>query len=66
MLFAYISACAQLSDKVKSQNFVIAMQKAKVANPDRYCKLFGDPYLSFQVLDNPLVKKDYMNSSCAK
>jgi uncharacterized protein YkwD/outer membrane protein OmpA-like peptidoglycan-associated protein len=66
LLFAYISACAQLQDKVRSQNFVIAMQKAKAANPDRYCKLFGDPYLSFQVLDNPNVKKDYVNSSCSK
>jgi uncharacterized protein YkwD len=66
LLFAYICACSWLPDKVKSQNFVIAMQKAKAANPDRYCKLFGEPYLSFQVLDNPYVKKDYESSNCGK
>jgi uncharacterized protein YkwD len=66
LLFAYISACGQLQDKIKSHNFEVAMQKAKAANPDRYCKLFGDPYLSFQVLDNPNVKMEYNSSNCQK
>lgn len=66
LLFTYISLCAQLPERIKSNMFVTAMQKAKQVNPDRYCKLFGAPYLTFQVLDNPFVKKDYMDGKCSK
>jgi hypothetical protein len=41
------------------------MELAKNKNPDRYCKLFGEPYMTFQVLENPEVKRVY-NSSCGK
>jgi len=40
------------------------LQKANDANHDKYCKLFGEPYLSFQVLDNPIVKEDYNKAGC--
>ena len=66
LIFTYVSACAQLADKLKSQNFVLAMHKAKELDPERYCKLFGQPFLSFQVLDNPNVKKDHNNGPCPK
>jgi uncharacterized protein YkwD len=66
LLFTYISLCAQLPERIKSTMFVTAMQKAKQANPERYCKLFGAPYLTFQVLDNPFVKKDYVEAKCSK
>jgi hypothetical protein len=64
LLFAFISFCAQETELVNSRIFVTALQKAEKVNHDRYCKLFGQPYLTFQVLDNPLVKKDYNNVSC--
>lgn len=66
LLFTYISLCAQLPERIRSNMFVTAMQKAKKENPERYCKLFGTPYLTFQVLDNPFVKKDYVEAKCAR
>ncbi|MDQ3048334.1 MAG: hypothetical protein M3R27_12355 [Bacteroidota bacterium] len=64
VLFAYISFCGQIPEMIKSRLFVTALQKAEQANHERYCKLFGAPYLSFQVLDNPLVKDDYNKAKC--
>lgn len=66
LLFTYISLCAQVPERIKSRMFVLAMQKARQVNPDRYCKLIGEPFLTFQVLDNPHVKGDYMKAGCGK
>ena len=44
--------------------FVSAMRKAQKVNSSRYCELFGDPYITFQVLDNPFVKEDYIKANC--
>jgi hypothetical protein len=49
---------------VNSRLFVTGLEKANTANHERYCKLFGQPYLTFQVLDNPLVKADYNAAGC--
>jgi hypothetical protein len=64
VLFAYISFGAHVPEVVNSKIFATSLKKAEKANHDRYCKLFGEPYLSFQVLDNPLVKEDYNKASC--
>jgi hypothetical protein len=64
LLFSYISYCAQEPELVNSRMFVAALQKAEKANHGRYCKLFGQPYLTFQVMDNPLVKQDYFRLGC--
>lgn len=64
LLFTYISACAQMPERIKTSAFVTAMSKAKQADPVRYCKLFGAPFLTFQVLDNPFVKAEYVKSKC--
>jgi hypothetical protein len=64
LLFSYISYCAQEPELVNSRLFVGALQKAEKANHQRYCKLFGQPYLTFQVLDNPMVKQDYFKLGC--
>jgi hypothetical protein len=64
LLFSFISFCAQEVELVNSRLFVTALQKAEKANHGRYCKLFGQPYLTFQVLDNPLVKEDYNKAGC--
>ncbi len=59
LLFTYISIASHFPDQVFSRNFRLAMQKASVKNKTRYCELFGAPKLSFQICDNPLVKKQY-------
>lgn len=64
MLFAYASYCAKLPELYKSRTFVTALQKANKLNHERYCKLFGAPNLTFQILDNPFVKEDYDKSNC--
>ncbi len=64
LLFAYISSCWQIPEKQKSKTFAEALHKARLANPDKYCKLFGAPFLSFQLLDNPFVKQDYNKGNC--
>lgn len=64
LLFAYISYCAQVPELIKSRTFVSALQKAEKLNHERYCKLFGSPYLTFQVFDNPFVKEDYSKFNC--
>lgn len=64
LLFAYISYCAQVPELIKSRTFVSALQKAEKLNHERYCKLFGSPYLTFQVFDNPFVKEDYNKLNC--
>jgi uncharacterized protein YkwD len=64
VLFAYVSFAAHVPDMLNSKTFATAMQKAERVNHERYCKLFGEPFLSFQVLDNPLVKEYYNKVSC--
>jgi hypothetical protein len=64
LLFAFVSFCAQEAELVNSRLFVTALEKAEQANHERYCKLFGQPFLTFQVLDNPLVKQDYNKAAC--
>lgn len=64
VLFAYASYCAQVPELIKSRLFVIALQKAEQANHDKYCILFGAPFLTFQVFDNPNVKADYNKAKC--
>ncbi|MCY7360595.1 MAG: hypothetical protein LH629_00795, partial [Ignavibacteria bacterium] len=59
LLFSYIAIAAHYPDEIYGRNFRLAMSKAKEKNKERYCKLFGLPNLSFQVLDNPSVKKVY-------
>jgi outer membrane protein OmpA-like peptidoglycan-associated protein len=64
LLFSYISIASHLPEKFYSRTFSDALHKARERNPERYCKLFGDPYMSFQVLDNPNAKKDYREAGC--
>lgn len=64
LLFSYISIASHLPDKFYSRTFSDALHKAKEKNPERYCQLFGEPYMSFQVLENPNAKKDYREAGC--
>jgi hypothetical protein len=64
LIFAYISLASHLPDKFYARSFANALTIAHKRNNDRYCKLFGDPYMSFQVMDNPTIKKEYFESGC--
>jgi len=62
LLFMYISAASRVQEKYYSRTFAKALELAKEINPERYCKLFGAPLITFQVLENPEVKKVYQNA----
>lgn len=64
VVFSYASYCAKLPELYKSLTFAVALQQAEKLNHDRYCKLFGSPNLTFQILDNTLVKEQYDKSNC--
>jgi hypothetical protein len=64
LLFSYISIASHLPEKFYNRIFSEALHKARLKDPERYCKLFGEPYMSFQVLDNPSAKKEYREANC--
>ncbi|WP_317900191.1 CAP domain-containing protein [Aurantibacillus circumpalustris] len=63
LVFMYISLASRVQEKYYSRTFAKAMEIAKNKNQERYCKLIGEPFMTFQVLENPEVKRVY-NSSC--
>ena len=65
LLFMYLSCASRVKEKYYSRAFARALDLVKEKYPSRYCKLFGAPYMSFQVLENPDVKKTYQ-LSCGK
>lgn len=62
-IFTYINMAYQfLQGKPTTKDFRGALMKAKEKNPTKYCMLFGSPNLSFQLLDDPFIKKLYCES----
>lgn len=59
LIFSYISICSHLPYKFGSPRFVLAMNKAKELDKDRYCKLFKKDKLTIQALENTKVKELY-------
>ena len=66
VLFAYVSIASHVPEKFYSRRFSNALNEIKTRNPERYCKLFGAPYMSFQVLENPEIKKVYREANCGQ
>ncbi|MEO8760620.1 MAG: hypothetical protein ABI388_05460, partial [Bacteroidia bacterium] len=64
VLYAYVAIASHVPAKFFSHKFSNALNEIKVKDPAKYCKLFGDPFLSFQVLDNPDIKKVYKEANC--
>lgn len=62
LVFMYISSASRVQEKYYSRTFARALEIAKGKNKERYCKLFGEPYMTFQVLENPEVKKVYQGT----
>jgi hypothetical protein len=65
LVFMYVSCASRTKEKYHSRTFAKALQIAKEKNAERYCRLFGEPYMTFQVLENPEVKRTYQ-LSCGK
>ncbi|MBS1652740.1 MAG: hypothetical protein JSU07_12095 [Bacteroidetes bacterium] len=66
LVFMYIASASRVQEKYYSRTFARALEIAKNKNKDRYCKLFGEPFMTFQVLENPEVKRSYINSCNSK
>jgi outer membrane protein OmpA-like peptidoglycan-associated protein len=62
LIFTYISCAARFQENWYTPDFRFALSKARELNSKRYCALFADPYLSIQVLENPLIKKEFCNN----
>lgn len=58
-VFTYISVIGRYPENWFNPDFRFALSKAKELNSKRYCQLFSDPYLSIQVLEHPLIKREY-------
>jgi len=59
LIFTYISYASRIPEKYYSRTFARALVLAQEKNPSRYCKLFGEPFMTFQVLENRDVKRVY-------
>ena len=66
VLFAYIAIASHVPEKFFSHTFSFALSEIKQKDPAKFCKLMGDPFLSFQVLDNPDIKKLYQEANCGQ
>jgi hypothetical protein len=64
VLYSYVSIASHVPEKFFSHKFASALNQIKNTNKEKYCKLFGEPFMSFQVLDNPDIKKEYHSAAC--
>jgi hypothetical protein len=58
-IYGYIACAAHYAENWYTPDFRVALSRAKELNPKRYCALFAEPFLSIQVLENPLIKREY-------
>jgi hypothetical protein len=58
-IFTYIAVIGRYPENWYTPDFRYALSRAKEFNQKRYCQLFSEPYLSIQVLEHPLIKKEY-------
>ncbi|OFX28707.1 MAG: hypothetical protein A2X08_01595 [Bacteroidetes bacterium GWA2_32_17] len=65
LIFSYIAICSHLPYKFGSPRFILAMNKAKDLDKERYCKLFKKDKLTIQALENTKVKEVYCKT-CGK
>ena len=56
LLFTYIIISSQKGSDNHSKAFRDALHNASKINKSRFCRLFGAPYLSYQLLDDPIIK----------
>jgi len=64
-IYSYISYAGRVPEIYYSHSFTAAMNQMLQKDPEKFCTLFGEPYLSFQVLENKEVRKKYLEK-CRK
>jgi uncharacterized protein YkwD len=63
LLFTYISLCSKVDHKYHSNKFVMALEKAREADPQRFCEMFkGKNAFPHQVFANDKVKQMHCES----
>jgi len=58
-LFTFLTLAIYSKEKIPENEYIAFMNRAKKLNKERFCKLFGFPNMSFQLLQNIHVKKLY-------
>lgn len=58
-LFTFLTVAIYNKEKVPQEEYVEFMRRAKDMNKERFCKLFGFPNMSFQLLKDIPVKEMY-------
>ena len=58
-LFTFLTVAIYNKEKVLEKDYVVFLNRAKKLNKERFCKLFGFPNMSFQLLKNIKVKELY-------
>ena len=58
-LFTFLTVAIYNKEKIPEMEYVVYMERAKKLNKERFCKLFGFPNMSFQLLQNIQVKNLY-------
>ncbi|MCB0401371.1 MAG: hypothetical protein KDD41_04760 [Flavobacteriales bacterium] len=61
-LYTFLTIAIYNREKVTQDEYVEYMRRARDMNPERFCKLFGAPNMSFQLLKDIGVKEMYCNS----
>ena len=56
-LFTFLSVAIYNKKIVNEKEYIALMERAKAMNKNRFCKLFGFPNMSFQLLKDLPVKK---------
>lgn len=64
LVFSYIAIASHVPEKFFSRKFSDALALAQKLDKLKYCKLFGEPYMTFQVLDNPKIKQTFRETGC--
>ncbi len=66
LVFTYITLCTKTPQRLFTELFTKAMEKASKIDPNRFCKLINTTQLNFQVFDNTDVKDIYCNTCKGK
>lgn len=61
-LFTFLTVAIYSKEKIPENEYIIYMERAKKMNKERFCKLFGFPNMSFQLLKNIQVKRLYCDT----
>jgi len=61
-LFTFLTIAIYNKKIIPTEKYLLFLEKAKRMNKERFCKLFGFPNMSFQLLQDIPIKKMYCNT----